>query len=227
MKNCKIAAVFGMAMLGLNGLTHAATIIVDPTSAVDGNTGYLGLVSATDTINSTGLSDGGASVTTGSAIPASFPTVTPNLAGFTDNYDTDDMIGPSGVVITYSLDKAYTITGGHFWQYSGDYEATGERSLTSAEVWVSTDGMHYTDAGTLTPGYVEGRPYGTPDPGVNFSLTSTANVVSIQLRDLMAPGDPNITAAFNEIRFFANTPEPASLGLLALGGLGFLRRRRA
>src|SRR6202042_2955758 len=118
--------------------------------------------------------------------------------------------------ITYTLNQAYTITGGHFWQYSGDTtpdpNGSGARSLISADIYTSATGLagSYTLSGTLTPGYLEG-PYGTQDPGVNFSLpAAVSNVKYIQLQNIVGVPNMYIAAGLDEIRFTA-TPEPASL----------------
>jgi hypothetical protein len=73
----------------------------------------------------------------------------------------------------------------------------------------------------------------TPDPGVDFSLSGTfTNVKYIELTDLLGPGDRDIQAAFNEIRFIGSpVPEPTSVvalvGLCGMGLIGLVWRRRA
>jgi hypothetical protein len=246
----KTAALLSAVAVALSAtVAHAAvtSIIVDPISASDnGHYSPAPGASATRTIDSTttvgsdtfGLSDAGASIETGDPIPVSYPTTTasPLAASFYSNYGIltlgDDPSGPAIPEIIYTLDQAYTITGGHFWQYSGDREPSGgERSLTSADILVSSDGSlgSYVPAGILIPGYVEGA-YGSTDAGVDFSLTgSFANVKFIKLTNLLAPGDNDIRVAFNEIRFFAAVtvvPEPASFGFVGLGGLALAALRR-
>lgn len=228
----------GLGVAGLSGLSassHAAAIFVDPVSATD-NGSYPGAPSS-NTIGGASLSDGGASVATGQPVPPAlgYPTVTTGSTApfFYQNYAVQPVGfgGPASPEITYTLNQAYTITGGHFWQYSGDTTpdptGSGARSLTSAVISTSATGLPgtYTVAGTLIPGYVEG-PYGTVDPGVDFSLTApVSNVKYIQLTDITGVPNQYIAAGFDEIRFTA-TPEPTSLGLLGLGGMGLLARRR-
>ncbi len=230
-------ALMGLAVAMFAGSALAAPIIVDPVTAVDnGHYSPAPGADGTKTINGSGLSDAGASVTTGSSVPVSYPTTTagPSAPSFFSNYAiltlNDDPSGPAIPTIIYTLvnnptDPGYTLTGGHFWQYSGDREAAGERSLTSANVLVSSDNVTYVPAGSLIPRYVEGA-YGSTDPGVDFSLTGAfANVKYVKLTNLLAPGDQDVRVAFNEIRFIA-TPEPASLGLFGMSALGLLARRR-
>jgi hypothetical protein len=142
--------------------------------------------------------------------------------------------GPASPEITYTLNQAYTITGGHFWQYTGDTtpdpSGSGARSLVSADIYTSATGLagSYTLAGTLIPGYVEGV-YGTQDPGVDFSLTApVSNVEYIQLQNIVGVPNEYIAAAFDEIRFTATiaVPEPTSLAPLCLCALGLLALRR-
>jgi hypothetical protein len=120
-----LLSVVVVAVSATSAIIHAA-IIIDPVSATDnGHYAPLPGASATMTINGSGLSDGGASVTTGSAVPGSYPTVTadPSPASFYSNYAVPSVAdgGPTTPTIVYTLvanpsDPGYTITGGHFWQ---------------------------------------------------------------------------------------------------------------
>jgi hypothetical protein len=225
-----------LAMCGVAANSQAGSIFVDPVSATD-NGSYPGAPSS-NTIDGASLSDGGASVATGQPVPPAlgYPTVTtgPNAANFYQNYAVQPpgFGGPLLPEITYTLDKAYTINGGHFWQYTGDTtpnpNGSGARSLISADIYTSPTGLagSYTLSGTLIPGYVEG-PYGTQDPGVNFSLTPVSNVKFIQLQNIIGVPNEYIAAAFDEIRFTApSVPEPTSLALLGLSALALLALRR-
>ena len=235
-----LLSALAIATLGTATFVQAASIIVRPISAVD-NGHYSDGTNASDatkTIDGSILSNPSL-VNTGDPIPASYPTTTagPSPASFFSNYAilqlSDDPSGPATPLITYTLagpsDPGFKLTGGHFWQYSGDHEPSGgERSLVSAEIFVSTDGVGYVDAGTLLPGYVEGA-IGTLDAGVDFAQNGAfTGIRSVELRNLTALGDHDVRVAFNEIRFFAATvPEPASLGLLILGATGLVARRRS
>ena len=117
------AGLAAFAMVSTQAI--AATIVIDPTSAVS----TLGDdTSPSNAINGTALSDGGASVTTGSAVPATWPT---NKTGadsgsggdgtnFADNWVTGGGSGLStSQTFAMTLGGTYNLTSMHYWAYGG------------------------------------------------------------------------------------------------------------
>ncbi len=156
-----------------------------------------------------------------------------SAADFYSNYTVLDGSVATPTIIYHLVssdsDPGYTLTGGHFWQYSGDNGIDGERNVTSASILVSSDGITYTPAGTLSPHYYRPNSDGVADPGVDFSLTgSFANVRYVELYNIVGNPWNSIQVGFNEIRFTATAvPEPGSLVLLGMGivSLGMIARR--
>lgn len=77
-------------------------------------------------------------------------------------------------------------------------------------------------AGSFLSTTIGPQQFGTPipgDPAPNVSV----NDIGIELRFTLSPGD---SAAFTSVLVVEPVPEPATAGLLGLGGLAFFRRRR-
>ncbi len=212
-----------LVCIGASGFVHA-DVILNPTSASDNSHYSDGTgtnVSASKTIDGSGLSDSSL-VDNGDAVPASWPTNAASntgVPGFTLNY-VSNFGEKDFATVTYDFATPVNISYGHFWQYGGD--DTG-RSLYSAAIYVSTDGINYTSAGTLTPGYEEAAT-ATDDPGVNFAL-SASNVKSVRLQNMVAYNAANaqLMVGFGEIRFVGTVvPEPSTVVLVLTGLIGLL-----
>jgi hypothetical protein len=126
-----------------------------------------------------------------------------------------------GTTVTYTLAAPSTITsiqtlGG--WQDSG-------RDQQSYTVSYSTDGTTFTPLSTINfnPTNV---PANRPD-ATSVTLTSPGdpltNVVAVKFD---FNGTENGYSGYDELAVYGTTPEPASLGLVAVAGLGLLARRR-
>jgi len=220
-----LLASVALCCVGSNAFVRA-DVVLNPVSASDTShySDWTGTnVSASKTIDGSGLSDASL-VDNGDPVPASWPTndaSATSLPGFPLNYVSN--LGEWSIAtVTYTFAKAVNITGGHFWQYGGDGV---ERSLYSADIYVSSNGIDYTAAGTLLPGYQESST-ATLDPGVNFSLTANG-VRYVRLQNLHPYAEDTTNNAqqmvgFGEIRFVGTVPEPSTIVMAFVGLVGLL-----
>jgi len=146
---------------------------------------------------------------------------------------TDGYYFHGGLVpeLTVDLGSTYSLSGLAYWGYGNS--GNNAKSLTLA---FSTDGatygssVVYTPAAPLAPGsearenvYQQNGSFGAVDARY-VRITVTDN----WFQGICANSEPctgGDRVGFSEIAFVV--PEPASLGLLAIGGLFVLRRRRS
>ena len=130
--------------------------------------------------------------------------------------------------ITFDLGAPYDLTGAYIWnfnQLSGDNNATA-RGVQGFDLLTSPDNSTFATAisgGTLAQA---GGSNAEPAQFVPFTAAA-ARYVTIDVNSNF-DGPFNNVVGLSEVRFQGTAvPEPAALGLLGLGGLALLRRRRA
>jgi hypothetical protein len=168
-----------------------------------------------DTIDGTGLSGGG---TSGDILSETHATGGGgNFALFPGGPDY------TGESITFTLAAPSTVNEVHLWL---DRSTWGD--ITGFDLEFATDGT-----GTLFPTTALGITFdgGAGDLSVVQTRTfaEQTGVTHIRLSNVVVTGVDagKAYAGFNEIRFGDDAiPEPATMSLLALGGLAMLRRRR-
>jgi len=162
-------------------------------------------------------------------------TTTQWLSGYTDN-----------PTLIFTLDKKYDLAKTHVWNayYAGSDVYNWAYGAKGVTISTSEDGSNYSAGDHFTF-----APAGDSDPGQDYALPTVAVGVqyvkfvmdSIPADNTYSPPNnaPNYTFAqtiggdggnnrqkytgLQEVRF---TPEPATMALLGLGGLGVLLRRK-
>ena len=130
---------------------------------------------------------------------------------------------PADTWVTFDLGAQYELTGMRIW--NGNVQANGEttRGVSEMYVLVSADGVNYTQVGGLynltqasgLSTYL-GEEYDLIASGIQYVKFDIQNTFRY------ASGGDQYTA-LSEVRFI---PEPATLSLLALGGLALLKRKQ-
>lgn len=222
---CVLLSATLVCLAGTMNVANAATSVICPMSASDDDTGLAGLASAPHCIDGSNISD---PMATGTAVPSQWAYAT-ILQDDGADWATSTIFGGGGdpniptYKLTLALDKAYDLTGGHFWNFAG-LNGTYGRSVWSVDVYASATGEadSYAKVGTITPGYTnEGKNVGDRDYGVDFAL-SASNVKYVQLTNWSNEGLSDIVT-FNEIRFVgAAVPEPSAIALIVSGAFGLL-----
>lgn len=139
-----------------------------------------------------------------------------------------------GESVTFELDANYDLSDAIIWQYNG-LNGFGlpepDRELDEIELAVSPDLVSgFTSIGTFNLAAAQDQTAGGfNEPAQEFALAGASNVRRVMLTiNSVQGGMDDGTAGLSEVRFRGTlVPEPATLGLLALGvsSLLFARRR--
>ncbi len=218
MKSAFLASAIVVA--GLVG-TAQASIIIQPTGATSPTEWVAANRLAVDAVNGNGLSS---PLVTGDAVPATYPTHNTNAG---DMFQTSvDLVQTPGQTITFTLDQAYNITGIHMWNYNenGGSGPLPGRGVEVLDVAFSSDGGTTFGAETRFDNLPAASAAAT-DAG--FDLNYVANNVNAVRFTLIEGISDNRFVGIAEVRFIGTVvPEPASLGLLAIGAMQVLPRSR-
>ncbi len=138
---------------------------------------------------------------------------------------------PTGLVATFASPVA--INSFRF-ATANDFPSRDPGSVliegTNSTPDASLPGSAFTQVYSGPTGIASGQDRFTFGPSINFANTTAYSSYRVIITDLVrVPGNAPTNSQFSEIEFSSNgvVPEPASLGLLGLGGLTLLRRRRA
>jgi len=196
----------------------AQAAIITPTSAT-ATSSISTSRDLTETINGDGLSGGGAS--------GDILAETHNSTGGSTEY----WLGSAGVtqVLDFVLAGATDVAAVHVWNYDrGSDDGTGgswdKRAIASFDIAFSTNGgTSYTAPISIT-GLLGFNDIDPPIAVQTKTFAAQTGVTDIQITNLQNFGDGS-WYGLGEIRF-DTVPEPATLGLLAIGAIGLIRRRR-
>ena len=166
-----VFAVAGIVFGSMTGVARA-DIVICPTAVSSTSLPQF----STHGIDGSGMYEVSALVD-GAPVPNPWPNAA-IVSQDTGDWARTELIGGSGEstadlakeVITYTLSAPTNITGGHFWNFQ-ILDVIAERSLVSADLYVSANGVDYNYASTLAPGYNNaGKNDGDVDPGVDFAI---------------------------------------------------------
>lgn len=223
--------------------TIRADTFVRPISQTTNVAGTLSVGQSFDvTINGNGMANLSL-IATGAVVPVSTATsgytsnntYTNNIGRFSETSGQVDMNGqgnsftPAGVSIVFNLGADYMLTGMWLWNYRESGPDVRNRGLDSVTVEFSTDNLNWSDSQVLTPSRAENS-FGYAQ-SLAFTDTSTDLYRYVRFSSMSNFGTAinNNFLGFNEVRFTAAVPEPATYGLLGAGALAaaaFVRRRK-
>ncbi len=193
-------------------LTAPGAFIVNPPGVVSSSN--YGPNPAWFTINGVGLS---APLNTGDPVPTSYP-VTDN--DFYHNFLTNGNGGAGTESITYQLSyprqAPVDIIGFHWWAYSADQP---ERSIKSANVSTSADGVHFSAPVPMT--FHEGSD--APDAGRDYAFRASG-IRYVRFSNLVNHGpdtqDKNSFDGLRAIRFLATPAQSIAIAAGSTVGAG-------
>ncbi len=218
--NMKMKAVLTAGMLAALAQYASASVIVQPIGATSPNPVQRDVANS---YNGNGLSDSSI-VETGDSVPAVYPTHN-NAAG--SQWQAKD-VSANQVTITFDLGGQYDLTGFHLWNGCEYWSGTGDetdKGVKEATVLFSTDnGNNWTSMGAMT--FARGLD-NNAYTGEDYAavMNGATHVRFDVLSNWSADGQSGQTG-IAEVRFVA-IPEPATLGLIGVFGVGtiFIRRR--
>ena len=131
--------------------------------------------------------------------------------------------------VQFDLGAVYTINSFEIWNYHEGWNGSQQRSVNGVTIVYGSTTANMAagtiDGSSTGPGYNFAMPDVNDDPyaGETFTLASSFDARYIQF-DISSTHGATY-AGMAEVQF-DGVPEPASMSLLALGGLGLLRRKR-
>ena len=214
MKNKKMIA--GL-LLAVGVSSASAAVLITPDGATSSTT-VGGTRTIAEAINNSDLSGTGISVTETHLINS-------DSAGYWLSAST--AVGSGTETISFDLGGTYDVDTIHQWVYTRS--GATKRGLQTFDIAFSTNnGVSYSTAVTaasLSMGAFT-EPAVTALPAQTRTFTEQTGVTNIQFSNLQNFGDTSYFG-LSEIKFEGTAvPEPSSVALLGLGGLGLLIRRR-
>lgn len=126
--------------------------------------------------------------------------------------------------IQWDLGQSRNLTGFHLWNYN-EQTTYSLRGVQTADILISLNGTDYTNLGSRTFVQASGAASYT---GEDYVLATTARYVKFNITSNFNAAETGFVG-LSEIRFTDDSavPEPASMGLLALGGAALLGWRKS
>lgn len=204
-------------VVGIAGFATADFVIKPVSATADATNGTTASYLPGRTIDATGLTSGSA-IETNDPIPTTWPGTNSKEQGYMWL-----KTGTSGW-IEFDLGDMYAVSGMHVWNYNlydfGVVYNRGAKDVTvqykdAQGAWVDAQAFQFAKA-TSQIGYT----------GADYTLTQPVNAQHIRFSISTNWGGTGL--GIQEVRFVGDVvPEPATMGLLSLGGLlGLVRRKR-
>jgi hypothetical protein len=128
--------------------------------------------------------------------------------------------------LTVDLGATYNVGSFHLWNYN--VAGVVGRGMEYANIYTSTNGTDWTkQVGDQADGtWLFAEATGTDDyEGQQFNLAGAwSGIRYVKIENVMTYEGNQSLIGLSEVQFFTATPEPATMVLLAIGGLAALRR---
>jgi len=212
-----VLGVVGL-VLGLAGAAQA-TLITGVTATASTEVGSWS--PASRTTDNSGMSDAASPHTVNFSLDGSKPT---HSYAYGDMWLDKWNETIANQWITFDLGSAQTVAEFAVWNYNESW-AEDDRGTKTLYIWTSPDatGDTWTQQGGLQT-FAKAPAHDTRAPGESFVLSSSWTNVRRVKFDIETNWGDGSHVGLSEGRFY--TPEPATLALLGLGGLGMLLSRK-
>ena len=212
MKKVSLVLLVSVMLISFVSVANAS-IIIQPVDASGASNG--GQYTPTQLINNSGVNAG----STGDAVPATWNALTSTYQYYgwllAHDFSTE-----GSTDLTFDLGDSYQVEAFHVWNYA--WQAALGRCTKDITLQYSTDGTTWTTAQDFT--LAQEKTEVTELRGNTYTLDTPVTASYMRMVVKSNYGDTD-AVGMGEVRFIGVVPEPATIGLLLFGIIGFIRRR--